>query len=139
MHRARCALPHLPSTVCPRLGSGKLGVRLVAHSQLILLRVRLVLRLAAGWRRPPAPAAASSLQVPLTLKNYLFLRRARPQYRNPQTKKSAVRYAEPFVDRVLSQQKIFLENKILMLDFTIQTVYYSRKEELVCLIIFRWM
>ena len=76
MYRARCALPHLPITVCPRLGSGKLGVRLAAHSQLILLRVRLVLRLAAGWRQPPA--AESSPQLLYNKKRTVFNKRVRP-------------------------------------------------------------
>ncbi len=38
------ALPYLPCTVRLCWGKASLGVRLAAHSQLILLRVRLVLR-----------------------------------------------------------------------------------------------
>jgi len=76
------------------LGSGKLGVRLAAHSQLILLRVRLVLRPAAGWRQPPA--AASPLKV---FKNY-----GRPLAAT-KIKNSGPRHTEPLANKALEQAK----------------------------------
>jgi len=57
------------------LGSGKLGVRLAAHSQLILLRVRLVS--AGGW----VGAAASRRVLTSSIynkKRTVFNKRVRP-------------------------------------------------------------
>ena len=69
--------PVSPLHQSPRLGAGllwrSLGRSLLANA----MRVRLVLRLAAGWRQPPATRVLASSSVDYS-KHILFLIRASP-------------------------------------------------------------
>jgi len=90
----------------PALG-GRLGAAFVL--------MQCVSGSAWGWRRAAAPPApASSLQVPLTLRNYLFLKWARPLYRLRQTKKPPSNGGMPSLSQIRfeSQQKILLGEEI---------------------------